>query len=189
LAALPVAVMTALYNVLAVWVLDATHGGRTSAVSVLKGVLSNPLIIGILAGVALALSPLPVPGLVAPLSAGLSTFFLPLMLLCIGGSIRLGELRRAGAFSWEAAAWRLCVSPLLVVLLALALGVHGAALGVLFLLVASPVAASSFVMVVAAGGDGALAARVVVLTTLLSAITVTVGFYLLSLLSLVGELA
>ncbi len=189
LAALPVAVMTALYNVLAVWVLDVSHGGRTSAVSLVKGILSNPLIIGILAGVVLSLSPLPVPALVDPLSAGLSTFFLPLMLVCIGGSIRLGELRRAGAYSWEASVWRLCVAPLVAVVLALLLGVHGEALGVLFLLVASPVAASSFVMVVAVGGDGALAARVVVLTTLLSAITVTLGFYLLSLLSLVGQLA
>ena len=54
LAALPVAVMTALYNVLAVWVLDVSHGGRTSAVSLVKGILSNPLIIGILAGAVLS---------------------------------------------------------------------------------------------------------------------------------------
>jgi len=48
------------------------------------------------------------------------------------------------------------------------------------------VAASSYVMVVAAKGDGILAANMVVLTTLLSVFTITVGFFLLSLFSLVG---
>ena len=70
--------------------------------------------------------------------------------------------------------------------LALLLGVRGEALGVLFLLLATPVAASSHVMVVAARGDGALAASMVVLSTLLSVVTITLGFFLLSLLGLVA---
>ena len=44
-------------------------------------------------------------------------------------------------------------------------------------------------MVVAARGDGVLAANIVVLTTLLSALTVTLGLFVLSLFSLVGRLA
>ena len=186
LAALPVALMTALYNVLAVWVLNTTLGAGTSPRSLLAGIARNPLIIGIAAGVALSLSGLPVPALLVPLSSGLSQFFLPLMLLCIGGSMKLSDLRSAGTITWEATFWRLCVGPLLAVLLAMAVGVRGEQLGVLFLLVSSPVAASSFVMVVAARGDGVLAANIVVLTTLLSMVTVTAGFFLLSLFSLVG---
>jgi hypothetical protein len=73
-------------------------------------------------------------------------------------------------------------------MLAWLLGVRDEQLGVLFLLLAAPVAASSHVMVVAARGDGTLAANIVVLTTLLSIVTITVGFFLLSLLSLVGQL-
>lgn len=187
LAALPVAVMTALYNVLAVWVLSSTLGSGTSMRVLLVGIARNPLIIGILAGVMLSLSGLPVPGELAPLSSGLSTFFLPLMLVSIGGSMQLSSLRSAGAITWEATLWRLCVGPLLGVVIAVLMGVRGEQLGVLFLLISSPVAASSFVMVVAARGDGVLAANIVVLTTLLSIVTVTAGFYLLSVLSLVGQ--
>jgi predicted permease len=77
--------------------------------------------------------------------------------------------------------------PLLTVLLALVMGVRDEHLGVLFLLTASPVAAASFVMVVAARGDGVLAANIVVLTTLLSIVTVTLGFFLLSMFALVGQ--
>ena len=188
-AALPVALLTALYNVLAVWVLDATLGSGTAPRRLLLGILRNPLIIGIAAGVLLALSPLPQPAALPSLGRGLSLFFLPVMLLCIGGSMKLSQLRSAGTITWEATAWRLCVAPLLSVLLALALGVRDEQLGVLFLLLSSPVAASSFVMVVAARGDGVLAANIVLLTTLLSAVTVTLGFFLLSLFSLAGTLA
>jgi predicted permease len=186
LAALPIAVMTILYNVLAVWVLGATLGASTRLGTVLLGIVRNPLIIGISAGIVVSLFELPFPFELSPLSAGLSAFFLPLMLVCIGGSLTLSRLYRAGVISWEASVWRLCISPLLCVMLALGMGVRGEELGVLFLLIASPVAASSYVMVVAARGDGILAANMVVLTTLWSVLTITVGFFLLSLFSLVG---
>lgn len=186
LAALPIALMTVLYNILAVWVLDATLGTATSWHSILLGILRNPLIIGIAAGAVLSLSGLPQPGVIAEAGRFLSAFFLPLVLICIGASMNVSQLYRAGTVCWEASVLRLCLSPMLGVLLAMLLGVRGEMLGVLFLLMASPVAASSYVMVVAARGDGVLAANVVVLTTLLSIVTVTLGFFLLSLFSLVG---
>lgn len=186
LAALPVAVMTALYNVLAVWVLNVTLGHGTSTAAIALGIARNPLIIGITAGVMLSISGVDIPSQIPALSSGLSTGLLPVMLLCIGGSMRLSGMRSAGTIAWEAALWRLCLAPLLGVLLALSLGVRGEQLGILFLLLSSPVAASSFVMVVAARGDGVLAANIVVLTTLCSVVTVTVGFFMLSIFSLVG---
>ncbi len=187
LAAPLIALMTALYNVMAVWVLNTSLGSDTDLGSVLRGVLRNPLIIGIAVGVVLSLSGLPLPERVDALGAGLSTWFLPVMLVCIGGAMKLSQLRATGAIAWEATAWRLCVGPMIGVLLALVLGVRGEELGVLFLLLSSPVAAASFVMVVAVRGDGVLAANIVVLTTILCAVTVTAGFFLLSLLGLVGQ--
>lgn len=187
LAALPVALMTILYNVLAVWVLNTTLGTSTGVRSVVAGVLRNPLVIGISAGIGFSLLPVPEPSWLSPMSRGLSAFFLPLMLVCIGGSMSLSRLYRADALTWEASLWRLLVSPAIGVCLALAMGVRDEALGVLFLLLATPVAVSGYVMVVAARGDGVLAANITVLTTLLSIVTVTLGFFCLSMLSLVGQ--
>ena len=187
LAALAVAVMTTLYNVLAVIVLNRTLGGNTSPLAAIKGILRNPLIIGIAAGVALSLSGLPVPTLVDDASRWLSAFFLPLVLVCVGGAMKLGDLRSSGTLAWEATAWRLLVGPALTVVLALALGVRGEALGALFLLVATPAAASGYIMVAAARGNATLAANIVVLSTVLSAITLPLGLFGLSLLSLVGK--
>ena len=187
LAALPIALMTVLYNILAVWVLNATLGSVTTLRTVLLGIAQNPLIIGITAGVCLSVSPLPAPASLAPVSSGLSAFFLPLVLVCIGASMNFSRLYTAGMLTWEASFWRLCVAPLMGVLVALSLGVQDEHLGVLFLLLASPVAASSHVMVVAARGDGTLAANIVVLTTLLSLVTITIGFFVLSVFSLIGQ--
>lgn len=187
LAALPIALMTVLYNILAVWVLNTTLGSDTTIRSVLLSISKNPLILGISAGVCLSISGLPVPVILVPLSSGLSAFFLPMVLISIGASMNLSHLYKAGALTWEASVWRLCVAPLVGILVALLLGVKDEQLGVLFLLLASPVAASSHVMVVAARGNGALAANIVVLTTLLSLVTITVGFFVLSMFSLVGQ--
>jgi predicted permease len=188
LAALPIALMTVLYNILAVWVLNSTLGSNTSVGRVLLDIIRNPLIIGITTGVCLSVSGLHVPAIVGKVGGGLSTFFLPLVLVCIGASMNFSRLYKAGTLSWEASFWRLCVAPVMGVLVALLLGVRDEQLGVLFLLIASPVAASSHVMVVAARGDGTLAANIVVLTTLFSIVTITVGFFLLSVFSLVGQL-
>lgn len=189
LAALPIALMTMLYNVLAVWVLDSSHGAYTEWRRIAMGVARNPLILGISAGILYSLSGVNQPEQLPAVGKALSTFFLPVVLACIGGAMNLSQLYQAGSVCWEASVLRLCVSPLLAVLLALAMGVQGEALGVLFLLVATPVAASSYIMVVAVRGDGVLAANLVVLTTCLSVLTITLGFFLLSLFGLVGELA
>jgi hypothetical protein len=102
--------------------------------------------------------------------------------------MNFSRLYKASTLTWESTAWRLCVAPLLGVSLVWLMGVRDEQLGVMFLLLASPVAASSHVMVVAARGDGTLAANIVVLTTLLSMVTITCGFFLLSLFSLTGTL-
>ncbi|MFK8043530.1 AEC family transporter [Congregibacter sp.] len=184
LAALPIAVLTMLYNLMAVWILNATLGDHQSLSRLALGMVKNPLIIGIAFGMLVAALQLPLPAPAVILADGISSFFLPLALLCIGGAMKLDQLRRGAALTWEATAWRLCAGPALAVSFGLLLGLRGEVLGVLFLLLASPTAAASFVMVVAAGGNGSLAANIIVLTTLFSAVTVTVGFFLLSLAGL-----
>jgi predicted permease len=180
LAALPVALMTVMYNVIAVILLNATLGGSRSPLAALQGVLGNPLIIGIALGVGWSLLGFDLAPL-QPLSDFASTLFVPLALVAVGASMDLGALRGARPVTWEATLWRLCLAPALGLLVALGMGVRGDELGVLFLLLASPVAAASYVMVVAARGDGILAANLVVVTTLLSAVTIPLGFFALQL--------
>jgi predicted permease len=185
LAALPIAVMTVLYNILAVIVLDSTHGGHSSVRSIVLGILKNPLIIGITLGALLSISPLATPHWIVASAEPLAAVFLPVTLICIGASMRFSALDAQQSIAWEASCWRLLLSPAIAVATAMVLGVEGRAIGVLFLLVASPVAASSFVMVVAVRGNGTLAANIIVLTTLLSVLTVTAGLFVLAAMDIV----
>lgn len=189
LAALPIAILTALYNILAVIVLNCNNGGSRSLGGFALGMLRNPLLLGIGLGAVASLLRWPIPGAVQSFSWGISNYYMPLALMCIGGAMNLESLRSSASITWEAVGWRLCLSPAVAVVIALSLGVSGAPLGVLFLLLASPVANASFVMVVAAKADERFAANVIVLTTLFSIVTVTIGFFVLSVLGLVGEVA
>jgi len=185
LAAMPVAVWTTLYNVIAVIVLNLTLDGRRSPWAMLLGMVSNPLILGIAAGAAVSLSGLTMPPAAFALGKIFTASFLPFALVCIGGALQLAALRASSRETVEAAIWKLLLAPLFGVLVAIGFGVRGAELGVLFLLLAAPTASASFVMVVAAGGNGALAANVVVLTTLGSAFSVTLGLFALRLFGLI----
>lgn len=185
LAAMPVAVWTTLYNVIAVIVLNLTLDGRGSPWAMLLGMATNPLILGIAAGAAVSLAGLTVPPAAFALGKVFTSVFLPFALVCIGGALRLAALRASSRETVEATIWKLVLAPLLGVIVAIWFGVTGAELGVLFLLLAAPTASASFVMVVAAGGNGALAANIVVLTTLASAFSITLGLCVLQLYGLV----
>jgi len=185
LAALPVAVGTILYNLIAVTLLNRAYGKGQSAGALLSGIVRNPLIMGISLGVAISLAGWELPAVVTRVGGGITTTILPLSLMLIGASLNIKSLRASSVLTLEATLWKLLVAPVLSVAIAVAMGVHGAELGVLFLLLASPVAVASYIMVMAAGGNGPLAADMVVSTTLFSSITLTLGLTLLQYLGLV----
>jgi hypothetical protein len=185
LAALPVAVMTILYNIIAVLVLNRAHQRDSAPLAVLLGIIRNPLIIGIGLGVLLSVSGMQLSVRVYQLGQLISSVVLPVALITIGASMSLKVLRQSGPITLDTMTWRHLVSPLIGVLIASLFGVYGPELGVLFLLLSSPIAAASFVMVVAVGGNGPLAANLIVVSTLLSGITTTLGFALLNGLGLV----
>jgi len=185
-AALAIAAWTALYNVLAVWVLGTTMSEqRLSIAKAAVDIGKNPLILGIFGGLLLSLPAGPPAHWITAGGGLIATFYLPIILISIGATMDLSQLRGSGSLAWQATGWRLILAPTLAVALAYAAGVRDVELGVLFLLIAAPAAAASFIMVVAYRGDGALAANILMLTTLLCAVTVPLGFFLLSLLEII----
>ncbi|MEM1111065.1 MAG: AEC family transporter [Pseudomonadota bacterium] len=185
LAALPVAILTILYNIIAVWVLDSGHGHSTRVPVVIFRMASNPLIVGISAGVVVSVLGVDLGTRAYRLGDWFSTAALPLALITIGASLSLKSLRASQALAVDTMLWRHLISPAFTMLLALWMGIYGPELGVLFLLFSSPIAAASFVMVVAVGGNGAVAANLIVLSTLVSGVTTTLGFALLNYFGLV----
>lgn len=179
MAALPVAVLTVLYNILAVYVLNRAHGKSASLFGVVLAIARNPLVVGIAAGMLVSIAGWSLPKWAYQVGNAYALLVLPVAVLVIGAALSLRALRESGRSTLDASIWRLLLAPLITVLIALAWGVRGEELGVLFLLLAGPVATASFVMVVAVGGNGSLAANIVLVTTLLSLPSMTLGMALL----------
>ncbi len=180
IAALPVAMTVLFYNVLSVYVLNRSlHPANSSLKPTLIGIAKNPLIIAIVLGLMLNAIALPLPEVLLDSSKYLSQMVLPLALICIGGALDLLHFTRLDSATLSASIWKLILSPLIACGIAIALGVRGDALAILFLLAASPTATISFVMVQALNGNTKLAANIIVLTTLGAMVTVTLGLWLL----------
>ncbi|OEE59223.1 transporter [Enterovibrio norvegicus FF-454] len=187
LAALYVAVTTFIYNVQAVICLSpkgAASGAQTAKL-MFRTLTKNPLIISILSGMAFFMLSIPVPDVVVDAGNYLAKMTLPLALLCTGASLNFSLMKKEKGPSWFASSYKLIVAPILITLGAYLVGFRGIELGILFFMNASPVAAASYVMVRSMGGNAVLAANMIAFTTVLSAVTCTVGIIVLKAYGLI----
>jgi hypothetical protein len=167
LAALMLALMVPLVNVMSVWALTAEHG--ISVRSLLLPILRNPLILACAAGALVNLSGLGLPLGSDRLFSLLATASLPLGLLCVGAALRPQELsKEVSALGWNCAV-RLLAMPLLAFLVARLLHLPPLESGLLLLFFALPTAPTSYVLTCQLGGDGRLMAGIITLQTLLAA--------------------
>ena len=188
-----------LFNVLAVIALSVfgtDSGKKPSAGEVLHNIITNPLILGVLAGVlVLALRALfarlgwafrltDIPGLYDAIDMAASAAT-PLALLVLGGQFELSAVRQLARPIVLGSVMRLVVVPAAALLAAYALfpGFGGAEYASFVALFGTPTAVSSAVMASEMGGDVELAGQLVVWTTLGSAFTL---FFFVALLRAVG---
>ncbi|CAD5107986.1 AEC family transporter [Zestomonas carbonaria] len=168
------------YNSLAVLVLEFYNpAGKVGPWSLLKSILRNPLILGVLAAIPFAYWEVRLPVWLSTSGEYLAQLTLPLALICIGGTLSLDSLRASTGLAIGSSMMKLVWLPILATLGAFACGFRGAELGILFLYFASPTAAASFVMARAAGGNAELAAAIIVITTLGAALTTNIGLFVL----------
>ncbi|WP_426416688.1 AEC family transporter [Aestuariirhabdus sp. LZHN29] len=186
MASLLMAALTPLYNVLSVFALMAANrqGERIDWKGIGLGIVRNPLILSIGAAVLLARFSVELPAVLLKTGSYFSAMTLPLALLGIGGTLSLKALGKASSLSLWATLLKLALVPVALTLGALMLGFRGEALGIMFLMFASPTAAVSFVMSRAMGGDAELAASIILMTTLGSLISISAGIFVLRLLQL-----
>lgn len=181
IAALPVAVIVVIYNLLSVYTLNRSlqQGDRNTFATTWQGIVRNPLIIAIAAGFLVNAVHAPLPEVLLDSADYLGQMVLPLALICIGGALNIKQLRYFDHTALIATSWKLIASPIIACALGLTLGLREENLVILFLLAASPTATVSFVMVHAMGGNAKLAANIILQTTLISLITITAGLWLL----------
>lgn len=186
-ASIYLAVMTALFNVLAVITLtrhNERNNNKSPFTVAFKNIAKNPLIIAIAIGVIISISGIHVPEILLTTGGYFAKMTLPLALLCAGASIRLHEFQSSRPLYW-ATAGKLFLVPLIITVGGIAVGFRGAELGVLFLMSSSPTAAASYPMVQAMGLNYHLAAAIIAATSLGAIISSTLGIFLLRVFGLI----
>lgn len=181
------ALMTIVYNVLAVVVLSASQRQPNQNLlrQMLKSMLTNPLIIAISFGLLLAFANLRLPTWLMTSGRYLADMTLPLALLCIGGSLSFGRLRGNRKILVWATLSKLVFVPAFAVVVGALLGFRGENLGIMYLMIAAPTAAASFVMAHQMKGDADLAADIIAMTTIFTALSSTIGLLTLRTLALI----
>lgn len=186
-ASIYLALLTILYNVLAVITLTRHQDqslGQDSYRKMLKSIAKNPLILAILAGMLISLADITVPQLILTTGAYFARMTLPLALLCAGASIRLHEFNSSKPL-YLATLAKLVLVPLVITAGGIAIGLRGEQLGVLYLMCSAPTAAASYPMTQAMGGNYHLAAAIIAVTSVGAMVATTLGIFLLRSFALI----
>lgn len=178
-----------IYNATAVIILTlfdpAFEGKRTIPVKkIVRGIVTNPLIIGIAAGLLFSLLDIKIPMLVDKSLDNLSALATPLSLLCLGAQFTFRAAKENLKLSVSATVLKQIIVPAIILTIAALMGFRGGELGGLFILFMAPTAISSYIMAKNMHSDDQLAAQILILTTLTSCFTLTAGIFLLRSLHL-----
>lgn len=159
--------LTIFYNILAVITLSrgAEGGWGHKFVSVLKNIVKNPLIVAIVLALVLQRLHVAVPDVLVQTARYVGNISLPLALICAGAAFDFRSMFQASGIAVQASVGRLVVAPLVAIVCGVMFGLSGIPMGVLFLMVATPVAAASYVMAKAMGGNDVAAANIMGITT------------------------
>jgi len=172
LASLTVAIVVPLFNVLAVIALERFRNGNVELKPMLKGIITNPLIIACALGVAFVALGINLPNVFEKSISDISSIASPLAMIILGASFTFSSLKGYGKDVTITVAVRLIIIPLIILSIAALMEFRGEAIACLMVVFGSPVAVSSFAMAQQMGGDEKLAAQVVVVSSATCVLTI-----------------
>ncbi len=185
LASIVITIMVPIYNVVAVLVLEYFRGEKPTFASMLKKILTNPLIDGAIAGLILLVLNIHLPSAVMTPVAAISSMTTPLALFILGGTLHFSAIGGNLKTLLPVIGFKMIVYPILIIFIAVSLRFSPIETFLFFALYATPVAASSFPMAQSMGGDAELAGQFVMLSTVISAFTLFLWIYLLKSMGII----
>lgn len=174
-----------LYNIFSVLVLTVTapdaksvqHKGVVSRT--LGGIITNPIILGILAGLPFSLLQVDFPPMLSKGLDMLAACATPVALISIGAGFEGAKAIKKLAPTCAATFIKLILLPAIFLPIAAWMGFRDQAMVALVILCGAPSTVSGYVMAKNMDGDHVLAASIVVLSTALSAVTLTATLFIL----------
>lgn len=179
-----------LYNVAAVVLLtlmspEGGHLDRRTLGKTLRGILTNPIILGIAAGLLCSLLKLPQPVIVRRAVSSLAATATPMGLIALGACIDPKKAMGCWKPTLVCSMFKLVIFEALFLPAAVWLGFRGEMLMAMLVMLGSPTTVSCFSMARSMGHEGTLSSSAVMLTTVCSAFSFTGWLYLLKTLALI----
>lgn len=179
-----------LYNIMAVVVLSFTKPGQNGMSpelikKTLKGIATNPIILGILAGALWSVLRLPMPTILTKTVSSLGGLTTPLGLMAMGAAFNWSEAKSGMGPAFAASFMKLIGLCTLFLPVAVLLGFREAELIAILVMLGSSTTVSSYVMARNMGHSGVLSSSIVAITTLGSAFSLTFWLYVLKTLALI----
>ena len=174
-----VTVIVPMYNILAVITLEVFRGESIKITKILKGIVTNPLIIGSVAGILFAVFGIKLPEIAESVISDMASAATPLALIVLGASFEFASIKRYKKNLIAVIFARLIIVPAISLSVAIMIGFRGIDLVSLIGIFASPCAVSSYTMARQMDSDYELSAGTVVFTTMLSCFTLFGWIYFL----------
>jgi predicted permease len=179
-----------LYNVAAVLILSFTGPtsqglNKTALKKSIWGILTNPIILGILAGMLASICGLDLPVFLDKTVNNIAVLASPLALIGLGAGFEGRKAIKLVKPTLITTSVKLVVWPLLFLPLAILMGFRNEMLIALLVMLGAPTTPSCYIMARNMGHDGVLTSGAVVATTFFSSVTLTAALFILKTLGYV----
>ncbi|MDD6491940.1 MAG: AEC family transporter [Firmicutes bacterium] len=179
-----------LYNVAAVMILSFTAPGgagldRKNLIKSLKGIVTNPIILGIFLGMIISVARVEIPFIISKTLHSFAQLATPLALIGLGAAF---EGRKALAKlkpTLISSLIKLFVMPAIFLPVAAFMGFRDEKMVAILIMLGAPTTVSCYIMSKNMGHEGILSSSCVVSTTLLSSVFITLWLYLMKTYGLI----
>ncbi len=145
----------------------------------LIGIITNPIILGILAGIPFALLKISLPSILSKTISTVGGTASPVALLVVGASFSGGAALKKLKPACAATFIKLMLLPAVFLPIAAYMGFRNSEMVAILILLGSPTTVASYVMARNMKADSVLASDIVVLSTLLSSVSLTFWIFML----------
>lgn len=184
-ASMLIAIVVPLFNFLAVICLEIYRGGNINFKKIIKGIITNPLIIASIIGLFFIYFKIKLPTPIEKTINDISKIATPLAFILLGSSFTFSAFSLYIKQLSITILGKLIIVPGIVLYIAALLGFRNIELTCLLSVFASPTAVSSYTMAEQMDGDSILAGQIVVLTSIISIITVFLWIFILKQFNLI----
>jgi len=175
-----------LYNIMSVLILSFTANnaetkktGKSRLISALRNVVTNPIILGIAAGLLWSLLQLPQPVMLTKTMTYLGNLASPLALIALGASFEFSQAKEKIGVTGAITGIKLILFCLLFLPLAIVMGFRNEALVAILIMLGSATTSSCFIMAKNMGHKGIVSSCAVMSTTLFSSFTLSLWLFIL----------